>query len=139
MRGSPLIRALIAFLAILALGYPLRRLTGESAAPGVAAPTPAPAAEREVELQITFTTAPKSFSLRHLGKAVWTATSGETTVEGKLALSYPAEGIELQFGADFPAGAPVAAARLVLTDPAGDRHEKSVWGTGHIDEVVAFP
>lgn len=139
MRGSPLFRALVAFLAILVLGYPLRRLTGESPSPATPAATPAPVTKREVDLQVTFTTAPKSFSVRHLGKEIWAGAPGETTAEKKLTLSYPPEGIDLQFAADFPADAPLAAARLVLTDPDGDPHEKSVWGTGSIDEVVAFP
>jgi hypothetical protein len=142
VRGSPLLRALIAFLAILVLGYPLRRLTGNGAAPAAASPAepvPPTAVAREIELQLTFTTAPKSFSVRHLGKEVWSAATGETTAEKKLTLPFPAEGIELQFSAEFPAGTPLAAARLVLTDPAGERHEKSCWGSDRIDEVAAFP
>jgi hypothetical protein len=142
MRGSPLLRALLAFLAILALGWPLRRLTGDGPPAPVAATAQAPAPPAktaEVELQLTFTTPPRSFSVRHLGKEIWTASGSDLTVGKKLSLSYPAEGIELQFAAEFPEGAPLTAARLVLTDPAGDPHEKSVWGTGRIDEVIAFP
>ena len=33
MRGSPLLRALLAFVALLALGWPLRRLTTTADAP----------------------------------------------------------------------------------------------------------
>ena len=142
MRGSPLIRALLAFLAILALGYPLRRLTGGSETPAPIATAPAARAAvpgSEIKMQVTFTTAPKRFSLRHLGQEVWSDETGSSEAEKTLRLPYPREGVELQFAADFPDGAPLAAARLVLTDPQGDAHVKSCWGTGHIDEVVAFP
>ena len=29
--------------------------------------------------------------------------------------------------------------RAKLTDPVGDVHEKSVWGTGSTEETVTFP
>jgi len=146
VRGSPLVRAFIAFLAILALGWPLWRLTAvdeatKTAAPGATTEAPAAAAApvREIKLQVTFTTPPKSFSIRHLGREVWSDKNGKTEAEKTLQLPYPKEGVELQFAADFPEVAPLAAARLVLTDPQGDDHEKSCWGTRRIEEVVAFP
>lgn len=94
MRGSPLLRALIAFLTILALGYPLRRLTGESAPVAQAPPAAAPAAAgggQDVELQLTFTTAPDKFALRHLGKVVWSAEAAGTSTE-KAAPPLPGRG-----------------------------------------------
>jgi hypothetical protein len=142
MRGSPLLRALLAFLTILALGYPLRRVTGaaddgNSAAKPAAAPTDSqPLAA--ITLQLTFTTAPASFVVRHLGHDVWNG-GGAKSESQTLRLPYPPQGIELHLDAAFPADAPLSAARLVLTDPAGDRHEKSCWGTGRIDEVLTFP
>ena len=139
MRGSPLLRALLVFLAILALGYPLRRLTNGAEESQVAAPPGTGAPVREVELQLTFTTPPKSFAIRHLGKEIWSDRSGQTMVERKLMLPYPKEGVDLQFAADFPDDAPVAAVRLKLTDPDGDAHEKTCWGTGQIIEVVTLP
>ena len=139
MRGSPLLRALIAFLAILALGYPLRRLTGGGNVSTAAPVAIGKEAKSEIKLQLTFTTPSKKFSVRHLGREVWTGESVEGTAERALTISYPAEGVELQLAADFPDGAPLAAVRCVLIDPQGDEHQKSCWGTGHIDEVIAFP
>lgn len=142
MRGSPLLRALCAFLAILSLGYPLWRLTsaeGDAAAPAEAAPAAAEAAATEITLQISFTTPPRDFAIQHLGKDVWSEKDGQPQAERKLRIPFPKEGVELHFTATFPEGAPLAAARLVLTDPAGDDHTKSVWGTGSIDEIVTFP
>jgi hypothetical protein len=139
VRGSPVWRALFAFLAILALGYPLARLTSadeQSTAQAVAVQR---AATRPITLQITFTTPPRDFVVQHLGKAVWSAKDGAAQAEQTLQLPYPKEGVELHFTAGFPAGATLAAARLVLTDPDGDEHVKSCWGTGQIDEVVTFP
>ncbi len=90
-------------------------------------------------MQVTFTTPPRSFTVKHLGHEVWAESGNAEPVERKLQIPYPQEGVELQFSASFPEGAPLAAARLVLTDPAGEIHEKTVWGMGAINEVVTFP
>jgi len=139
VRGSPLLRALLAFLAILALGYPLRQVTRAEFQPAEAAAAAPAAAPKAVVLQVTFTTSPASFTVKHLGREVWAETNGAASVERKLEIPYPAEGVELQFAAAFPEGAPLTAVRLVLTDPDGEAHEKSLWGSGSLDEVVAFP
>lgn len=138
MRGSPLLRALLAFLAILSLGYPLHRLT-RAPDDAVEAPAPASAAPQEIALQLTFTTAPSKVRVVHLGKEIWSATLPPAEVHEKLSLAWPKEGIDLQFQVEFPTGAPLAALRVQLTDPAGEAHEKSLWGTGTIDDVLTFP
>ena len=139
MPGSPLIRALAAFIVLLELGWPLRRLTQGTEAPAPTPPPPAAASPTKVKLQITFSTPPRQFTVRHLGRELWSDRAGRTTAEQTLQLAMPKEGIELQFTAEFPGDAPLAAARLIFTDPQGDEHEKSCWGRGQIDEVVAFP
>ncbi len=138
MRGSPLLRALLAFLAILSLGYPLRRLT-RAENDAVEAQAQAIAAPQEIALHLTFTTAPSKVRVVHLGKEIWSAALPPAEVNEKLALAWPKEGIDLQFQVEFPAGAPLAALRVQLTDPAGEAHEKSLWGTGTIDDVLTFP
>jgi hypothetical protein len=138
MRGSPLLRALLAFLAILALGYPLRRLTVASEAPREQ-PKAIVAEAKEIGLRLTFTLVPKSVKVLHLGKEVWGETAPSAELERTLKLTYPDEGIDLQFLVEWPAEAPLAAMRATLTDPAGDAHEKSVWGQGSVEEVVTFP
>ncbi|MEI9895564.1 MAG: hypothetical protein WDN28_17155 [Chthoniobacter sp.] len=90
-------------------------------------------------MHLTFTTAPKSFVVKHLDEEVWKATAPEADLEKEIALDYPDEGVDLQFHIEWPDDAPVAALRARLTDPAGDTHEKSVWGKGIVDEVVTFP
>ena len=138
MRGSPLLRALLAFLAILSLGYPLHRLTRAAKDAGEAQ-AQATATAQEITLHLTFTTPPGKVRVVHFGKEVWSAASPPAEVTEKLALAWPKEGIDLQFQVEFPAGAPLAALRVQLTDPAGEAHEKSLWGTGTIDDVLTFP
>jgi hypothetical protein len=138
MRGSPLLRALLAFLAILALGWPLHRLTGAVEAPRVQ-PKPVAAAEQEIGLKLECTAAPKSVKVLHLGQEVWSEAAPTASMEHTLKLAYPAEGIDLQFQIEWPADAPLTAVRVTLTDPAGDDHAKSIWGQGTVDEVLTFP
>jgi hypothetical protein len=141
MRGSPLVRALLAFLIIGLLGWPLWRLTRPEE---VVAATPArkpaePVAKKAIGLHLTFTTVPKSFSVRHLDHEVWKVTAPQADLEQEVPLEYPNEGVDLQFHIEWPDDAPLAAARVRLTDPAGDTHDKSIWGQGVVDEVVTFP
>ena len=138
MRGSPLLRALLAFLAILALGWPLHRLTGAAEAPR-AQPKPTAAKEQEIGLKLECTAVPKSVKVLHLSQEVWSEAAPAAQMEHTLKLAYPAEGIDLQFQIEWPADAPLTAVRVTLTDPAGDTHEKSIWGQGTVDEVLTFP
>jgi hypothetical protein len=142
VRGSPLIRALIVFLAILALGFPLRELTRGNAAPQEnPADTAAEVKTPEVNavgLQLTFTLVPTSLRVLHLGKEVWKADSPSAEMEAELKLEFPKEGVDLQFEIEWP-GDTLAAMRAILTDPEGNPHEKTVWGSGPVTEVVTFP
>ena len=139
MRGSPLVRAALAFLVILLLGWPLRELTGVSPQAGPAQPAATSMLAKEIELQLSFTAIPKAIRVLHLGKEVWREAAPATETERKLRVPFPKEGVDLQFEVEFPDGSPLAAMRVQLTDPAGDTHEKSLWGTGRIDEVLTFP
>ena len=138
MRGSPLLRALLVFLAILALGWPLRRLTSASDAPREQ-PVVAAVAAKEIGLRLSFTLAPKSVKVLHLGQEVWSESAPQTEMQRGLKLAYPAAGIDLQFQIEWPADGPLAAMRATLTDPDGEAHEHSVWGQGSTEEVVTFP
>jgi hypothetical protein len=138
MRGSPLLRALLAFGFILLLGLPLRRMTR---AKEVSAPAPAASAEvaREIHLALTFTAVPTMLRVRHLGKEVWSTAPTDAEIEHTLALPFPKEGVDLEFDAKFPDGMERIAMRVQLTDPEGHEHEKTCWGRGEIDEVLTFP
>lgn len=139
MRGSPLLRAALAFLAILSLGYPLRRLTKATESAPVAAATPAPATKGEITLQLTFSTPPKNLRVQHLGQPVWSEAAPTAEMERKVEVVFPKEGIDLQFQAEFPEGTERSAVRIRLTDPEGNDSEKSLWGGASIDEVATFP
>ena len=138
MRGSPLLRALLIFLAILALGWPLRRLTSASDAPREQ-PKAVVAEAKEIGLRLSFTLVPKSVKVLHLGQEVWSESVPVAEMQRALKLAYPDAGIDLQFQIEWPAEAPLAAMRATLTDPDGKAHEHSVWGQGSVEEVVTFP
>jgi hypothetical protein len=141
MRGSPLVRALLAFLVIGLLGWPLWRLTRPAEVEAAAPATPPTAQEEKkaIQLHLTFTTVPKGFVIRNLDDEVWKVDAPEADMEHEVSLVYPEEGIDLQIHIEWPDDAPLSAARVLLTDPAGDTHDKTVWGKGAVDEVVTFP
>jgi hypothetical protein len=141
MRGSPLIRALIALLILLALGFPLHRMLQATAVPEpgtTAAATPAPEQAAKVQLQVSFTTPPAEFRLLSLGELVWKATAPGQSIDHEITLAFPKEGVDLQCEADWPAGTR-AAAQVKLTDPAGADHTKYLWGEGATSDVLTFP
>ena len=100
---------------------------------------PAAVEAQEIGLRLAFTLVPKSVRVLHLDTEVWSETAPVAEMEHRLKLAFPDEGIDLRFQIEWPDGAPLAAMRATLTDPAGDAHEKSVWGSGRADEVVTFP
>ena len=139
MKGSPLLRALIAFAFIALAGIPLWKLTAVDAA--VAAPAQAEAGVLPIGLRLTFSAAPESFAISHLGKVVWADKSHEshTTYESHdLALPFPKEGVDFVVKVAWPGDAE-GALRLRLTDPDGNEHDKTVWGRGEMEEVITFP
>lgn len=138
MRGSPLLHALIAFLAIGLLGIPVQRLTRASA---VSAPTPAPvksSATAQVPIAFEFTTPPQSVRVKHLGKVVWSSEVPGASAEAELSLPWPEDGVDLLIEIAWPGDAPLSAARIVLTDPTGEEQTRSIWGRGPASDVLTF-
>lgn len=136
MKGSPLLRALIAFVLIALAGVPLWKLTRADAT--VAAPVQTEAAAAQIALRLTFSAPPESGEVMHLGKIVWSDGTHATDVTKTVALVYPKEGVDLAVKIVWPAEVE-GAVRLRLTDPAGEEHDKTVWGRGAMEEVVSFP
>ncbi len=142
MRGSPLLRALLAFGLILLCALPLARLTTARAVrPEPTTPTvgAGSATLREIQLKLTFTALPSTLRVRHLGKEIWSANPTAPELEQTVQIPFPTEGVDLEFEAKFPDGTPLAAMRVHLTDPDGGEHQRTCWGTGEIDEVLTFP
>jgi len=138
MRGSPLLRAAIAFAAIALLGWPLWRLTNSDAAAlpmGAALST----AATRVQFELTCTMPPRKVTVAHLGRALFTAEVPGTSLEREIELPWPQEGVDLHFTIEWPPDASLAAARVRVTDPDGREHEKSIWSAGPADEVLTFP
>lgn len=138
MRGSPLLRALVAFAAFTALGWPLWRITHRNAA-ALTAPEELSVPVKRTQFALAFTLSPRAVEVRHLGQRLWAATAPAATANGILELPWPKEGVDLQFQIDWPADGPLAAARVRLTDPDGNEHEKSIWSRGPANEVLTFP
>lgn len=140
MRGSPLLRALLAFGLILLLGLPLARMTRPAAVSAPALAAPPAAAAKEIAIEFTFTTLPTEVSISHLGATVWSAAEvKEADLAASITIPFPREGVDLGVRAKFPESAPLVAMRVRLTDPEGSEHERTCWGRGEIDEVLTFP
>lgn len=138
MRGSPLLRALLAFAAIALLGWPLWRLTHSGAVARSVEAAP-PSQITRVQMELTFTVPPEKVTVAHLGRALFTAEAPAASLEREVQLPWPKEGVDLHFTISWPAGAPLAAARVRVTDPDGREHDKTIWSTGPADEVLTFP
>ena len=136
MKGSPLLRALIAFVLIALAGVPLWKLTRADAT--VVAPVHVEAAAASVTLRLTFSAPPEKAEVLHLGKVVWTDGTRATDVTKTVALAYPKEGVDLTVNVAWLTEVE-GAVRLRLTDPDGEEHDQTVWGRGKIEEVVTFP
>ena len=136
MKGSPLLRALLAFFGIAAMGVPLWKVT--RAGNAMAAPAKVEAVIAKIAMRLTFSVAPRSFAVVHLGKVVWASGTDRTDVTNAFALAYPKEGVDLQVKVAWPADAE-GAVRVRLTDPDGNEHDKTLWGRGEMEEMVTFP
>ena len=127
---------MLAFVAIALMGVPLWKLT--RAGQAIAAPAQVDAAAAQIPMRLTFSTAPQSFAISHLGKVIWADGTQGTDGAKNVALAYPKEGVDLQVKVVWPTDAE-GAVRVRLTDPDGSEHDKTVWGRGEMEEVVTFP
>jgi hypothetical protein len=89
---------------------------------------------------VAFSQKPVRFEVDYLGKAVWVSevVTG-VTAEKAVAMSYPKEGVDLEYKVAWPPGTPLAAARLSVAADDGEAVEKTLWGTGRVDDVLSFP
>jgi hypothetical protein len=137
MRGSPLLRLLAVVIALLAVLWPLRRLTTHrTEAPSVAAPT-AVAPESNVHLVLTSTSFPFTFEVSHLGKTIWKGEATESSVTKDVKMVFPSEGIDLSVEAKWP-GDKQGAVKLDVTPDESDTMTKTLWGSGSVSGVLTF-
>ncbi|MEI6712895.1 MAG: hypothetical protein WCO60_04035 [Verrucomicrobiota bacterium] len=142
MKGSPLVRAVVVFLVILSLGWPLyhlSKLEEQKVATAEAETKQQVSAEAQLlELELSFTREAKAFEIRHLGNVVWRKEAPGLQESTRLPIVFPKEGVELQIRAELE-GSGLSAIRCRLTTPQGDEYERSVWGDGNINAVIPFP
>ena len=138
MRGSPLLRAFIAFVIIAATGLPIWKLTHRVMAAPTSLAVPAPVEQKEVQMEFTLTQPAPQISVQHLGKKIWSGEAPESRVEATFSIPWPAEGVDLRVQIDWPEGTKTAAARVQLSTPEGQEYERSIWANGPADKVLTF-
>ena len=137
MRGSPLLRVLLVVIGLLAVLWPLRRLTTHRAEASAAAAPTAAAAESNVHLVLTSTSFPFTFEVSHLGKTIWKGEATESSVASDVKMAFPSEGVDLLVNAKWQ-GAKQAAVRLDVTPDDGNTMTKTLWGDGSVNSVLTF-
>lgn len=139
MLGSPLIRAVLVFVALLALAPVIFVMTRSNAeAPVAVQPVVKASGPRRVDVELTFSSQARRVSIQHLGREVWAKSDPGLDETAAFELPWPKEGVELRVMADWAEGAPMAAMRLRLVTPEGKEYDRSIWGRGSADEVLTF-
>lgn len=139
MRGSPLIRAILVVIALLALSIPLRTLTSrrsETTTP-LQQPAQGSTAKKKFRLQLTSTTVPFKYQITSGGETIWSGESNSTTVSTDTELKFPPEGIDLVIDASWTEQKQTAV-RLALIPQDSAMMAKTVWGTTSVSEVLTF-
>ncbi len=138
MRGSPLLRAILAFVVLAALSVPMWRLTHESATANGISVLVEEVALKEIKLQLTFTHPASQITVLHLGEEIWRQSHPGLALEQRVRLPFPKDGIELEFRVAWSTEQN-AAMRVRLSDPDGKEYARSIWGPGEVVEVLSFP
>ncbi len=115
---------------------PLRKLTSRRAAAAVVA-APA-AAESSLHLEITATSGPFQFVVKHLGNVIWKGDAGTAPVSENVKMDFPPEGVDLVLQGKFKDPSEPGAVKLAVTPENGSKLERVVWASGPVDEVLTF-
>ena len=139
MGGSPLIRAILVVIALLALLAPLRTLTSRriETAALVKQAAQSPTAKKKVRLELTSTTFPFKYQIASTGETIWSGESNSTTVATDVELNFPPERIDLVLDASWNEKKQTAV-RLALVPQDSDMMVKTIWGTTSVSEVLTF-
>ena len=138
MHGSPLLRTLLITALLLLAGAPLWHLTHGTVTAHAATATAE--STSKVHLAVTFAQEPLRFQVSYLGKPIWQVDRVTApAMENQIAMSYPKEGVDLEFKVEWPPGTPLTAARLSVAANENEPVEKTLWGAGKIDDVLTFP
>ena len=137
MRGSPILRAVLVFIALLSLAPVLWRLT-QADARTVQPVAQQPAKNAKTEVRLTFSTPAMRVVIQHLGREVWHHLMPAAQETFTCEIPWPKEGVELHVLLEWPEGTRAAAMRVRLTAPDGTEHDRSVWGDASADDVLTF-
>jgi len=138
MRGSPILRAVLVFIALLSLAPLLWRLTRTDAHTVLQPAAQQPVKNAKTEVRLTFSTPAKRAVIQHLGKEVWSKASPTAEESFTCEIPWPKEGVELHVLVEWPEGTHSAAMRVRLTGPDGTEHDRSAWGDAAADDVLVF-
>lgn len=138
MRGSPILRAVLVFIALLLLAPVMWTLTQADARTVQQPATLPPLKNAKTEVRFTFSTPAKRVTIQHLGKEVWSKATPAAEENFTCEIPWPKEGVELHVLIEWPEGTRAAAMRVRLTAPDGTEHDRSVWGDGAADDVLVF-
>jgi hypothetical protein len=124
-------------IALLALLFPLQRLTSHQSATVLQPPAQDSAVPKKIRLELTSTTVPFKFQIAHEGKPIWGGESTSTTIATDTKLKFPPEGIDLVLEVSWSEDKETAV-RLALTPDGSDTIGKTVWGKMSASEVLTF-
>ena len=135
-------RALVLFLGLLSLSWPLRVFLQREASHVAVAQSPAvlpePAAPSRLPLILTFSQKAVRAEVRYAGKSLWVLEHPGLREAGELQITFPKEGVELVVSVEFE-GEAQGALRLQLTAPDGNEYDRSLWGARTVEAVIPFP
>jgi hypothetical protein len=139
MGGSPLLRAFLVVIALLALLAPLRTLTSRRSETATLVKPAAQSltAKNKVRLELTSTTVPFKYQITGGGKTIWSGESNSTTAATDAELNFPPEGIDLVLDASWNEKKQTAV-KLALIPQDSDMMAKTIWGTTSVSEVLTF-
>ena len=138
MRGSPILRAVLVFIALLSLAPVLWRLTRADARTVLQPVAQKPAKHARVEARLTFSTPAKRVVIQHLGKEVWSKAAPAAEENFTCEIPWPKEGVDLHVLIEWPEGTRAATMRVQLTAPDGVEYDRTVWGDADADDVLTF-
>jgi hypothetical protein len=139
MRGSPLVRAILVVIALLALLAPLQTLTSRRSetATLIKQAAQGSTAKKKVRLELTSTTVPFKYQITSGGETIWSGESNSTTVATDTEFNFPPEGIDLVLDASWNEKKQTAV-RLALIPHDSVNMAKTIWGITNVSEVLTF-
>jgi hypothetical protein len=140
MRGRPWIRIALVALGIVVFAWPVWRLTRPVVrSEPVAAPSAvAPAAARNLVLDLTFAHAPVSFRVSYLGRTILSG-GGKNEFSGSWTTALDPAGDDLLIEATWPPGTPKTAVEMKVSEDVDQLADKTFWADGPLTDILTVP